>query len=95
MTETREGWALTSNGRNYRKVTGVTKVEPASEWRLPYCQSKERHHIPLDCFFTTEQQAAAKALEAVKVSVEKARKQLANAEKDEARLMKRMKELGA
>lgn len=93
MTETREGWALTSNGRNYRKVTEVK--EHSRRWNQ--FSSKERAVIPDNAFFDaaefTEGEVVERCVKNVQLAVEKARKQLANAERDEARLMKRMKEL--
>jgi hypothetical protein len=96
MTETREGWALTSNGRNYRKVTGV-KESP--RWGKAKLTSNEVRTIWGEDFFDaanyTEAEVLRIVLKNVKTAQERARKQLANAEKDEARLMKRAKGLGA
>lgn len=95
MTEQREGWALTSNGRSYRKVTGVR--QHSRGWNQ--LTSKERAVIPSNAFFDaaefTEREVFERCVKNVQLAVEKARKQLANAERDEARLLKRAKEMEA
>ena len=95
MTEPREGWALTSNGRNYRKVTGIERLTTLYSWQAQGYKSKDRYFIPESELFEAEREALVAALVNVRMAIEKARKQLANAEKGEARLMKRMKEMEA
>ncbi|GEM_PF-5230615 len=87
----REGWALTSNGRNYRKVTGV---RVADSWDPEgYLTSVQVRWIKPSRFFVEEQAALEAARKNAQEATEKARKSLANAERDEARLIKRAKEL--
>ena len=93
MTEPREGWALTSNGRNYGKVQ-IAAIRESRYAGTYYVTNRGREIWPKQ-FCKTEHEAVERSLEAAKASVGKARKQLANAEKDEARLVKRMKELEA